>query len=34
MSTGMAREAARKALAAYDLHESAIRKAEAPAREK
>jgi hypothetical protein len=34
MSTGMAREAARKALAAYDLHEAAIRKAEALAREK
>lgn len=34
MSTGMARDAARKALAAYDLHEAAIRKAEALAREK
>jgi len=34
MSTSMAREAARKALEAYDLHESAIRKAEALAREK
>ncbi|MGA2904232.1 MAG: hypothetical protein ABSD98_10400 [Candidatus Korobacteraceae bacterium] len=34
MSTSMAREAARKALAAYDLHEAAIRKAEALAREK
>ena len=32
MSTGMAREAARKALEAYDLHEAAIRKAEALAR--
>ncbi len=32
MSTSMAREAARKALEAYDLHESAIRKAEALAR--
>jgi hypothetical protein len=30
----MAREAARKALTAYDLHEAAIRKAEALAREK
>jgi hypothetical protein len=34
MSTGMAREGARKALVAYDLHEAAIRKAEALAREK
>jgi len=34
MSTSMAREAARKALVAYDLHEAAIRKAEALAREK
>ncbi|MFZ0311901.1 MAG: hypothetical protein WAL85_04255 [Candidatus Korobacteraceae bacterium] len=34
MSTGMARDAARKALAAYDLHEAAIRKAEVLAREK
>ena len=34
MSTSMARDAARKALAAYDLHEAAIRKAEALAREK
>ena len=34
MSTSMAREAARKALTAYDLHEAAIRKAEALAREK
>lgn len=34
MSTRMAREAARKALEAYDLHEAAIRKAEALAREK
>ncbi len=34
MSTGMARDAARKALAAYDLHEAAIRKAEALARGK
>ncbi len=32
MSTRMAREAARKALEAYDLHEAAIRKAEALAR--
>jgi hypothetical protein len=32
MSTSMARDAARKALEAYDLHESAIRKAEALAR--
>ncbi len=32
MSTRMARDAARKALEAYDLHESAIRKAEALAR--
>ncbi len=29
MSTSMARDAARKALEAYDLHEAAIRKAEA-----
>jgi hypothetical protein len=34
MSTSMAREAARKALEAYDLHEAAIRKAEALARAK
>lgn len=34
MSTNMAREGARKALVAYDLHESAIRKAEALARPK
>jgi hypothetical protein len=34
MSTAGAREGARKALEAYDLHESAIRKAEALAREK
>jgi len=34
MSTSMAREGARKALVAYDLHEAAIRKAEALAREK
>jgi len=34
MSTSMARDAARKALVAYDLHEAAIRKAEALAREK
>jgi len=33
MSTVMARDAARKALEAYDLHEAAIRKAEAIARE-
>lgn len=33
MSTSMAHEAARKALEAYDLHEAAIRKAEALARE-
>ena len=33
MSTSMAREAARKALDAYDLHEAAIRKAEVLARE-
>jgi len=32
MSTSMAREGARKALEAYDLHEAAIRKAEALAR--
>ena len=32
MSTSMAREAARKALDAYDKHEAAIRKAEALAR--
>ncbi len=30
----MARDAARKALVAYDLHEAAIRKAEALARDK
>jgi len=34
MSTSRAREAARKALEAYDLHEAAIRKAEALARAK
>jgi len=34
MSTSMAREGARKALEAYDLHEAAIRKAEALAKEK
>lgn len=34
MSTSLAREAARKALDAYDLHEAAIRKAEALARAK
>jgi hypothetical protein len=34
MSTSMAREAAGKALVAYDLHEAAIRKAEALARPK
>ena len=34
MSTSMAREAAAKALAAYDLHEAAIRKAEALAKPK
>ena len=34
MNTSMAREAARKALEAYDLHEAAIRKAEALARAK
>lgn len=34
MSTSMAREAARKALVAYDLHEAAIRKAEALAHPK
>jgi hypothetical protein len=34
MSTSMAREGARKALDAYDLHEAAIRKAEALAKEK
>lgn len=34
MSTAMAREGARKALEAYDLHEAAIRKAESLAREK
>ena len=33
MSTSMAREGARKALEAYDLHEAAIRKAESLARE-
>ncbi len=32
MSTSMAREGARKALEAYDLHEAAIRKAEALAK--
>lgn len=32
MSTSMARQAARKALEAYDLHEAAIRKAEALAK--
>lgn len=34
MSTNMAREGARKALQAYDLHEAAIRKAEALGRSK
>ena len=34
MSTAGAREGARKALEAYDLHEAAIRKAESLAREK
>jgi hypothetical protein len=34
MSTGMAREGARKALEGYDRHEEAIRKAEALARAK
>jgi hypothetical protein len=34
MSTSMAREGARKALQAYDLHEAAIREAEALARAK
>jgi hypothetical protein len=34
MSTSMAREGARKALEAYDLHEAAIRKAEALVRAK
>lgn len=34
MSTSMAREGARKALEAYDLHEAAIRKAESLARSK
>jgi hypothetical protein len=34
MSTSMAREAAGKALDAYDLHEAAIRKAEALAQAK
>jgi len=34
MSTNMAREGARKALLAYDLHEAAIRQAEALARSK
>ena len=34
MSTSMAREGAGKALATYDLHEKAIRKAEAAARPK
>jgi len=32
MSTGLAREGAKKALEAYDLHEAAIRKAESLAR--
>ena len=32
LSVGMAREGARKALATYDLHEKAIRKAEAAAK--
>ncbi len=34
MSTSLAREGARKALEAYDLHEAAIRKAEALAKRK
>ena len=34
LSVGMAREGARKALATYDLHEAAIRKAEVAARTK
>lgn len=34
LSVGMAREGARKALATYDLHEKAIRKAEAAAKVK
>jgi hypothetical protein len=34
MSTSLARDAARKALEAYDLHEAAICKAEALARGK
>jgi hypothetical protein len=34
LSIGMARDGARKALATYDLHEKAIRKAEAAARPK
>lgn len=34
MSTNLAREGARKALVAYDLHEAAIRQAEALARSK
>ena len=34
MSTSMAREGAGKALATYDLHEKAIRKAEAAAKQK
>lgn len=34
MSTALAREGARKALEAYDLHEAAIRKAESLARER
>ena len=34
LSVAMARDGARKALATYDLHESAIRKAEAAARAK
>jgi len=34
LSVALAKEGARKALATYDLHESAIRKAEAAARKK
>ena len=34
LSIGMARDGARKAHATYDLHEKAIRKAEAAARQK
>ena len=34
LSVAMARDGARKALATYDLHEAAIRKAEAAARKK